>query len=55
MNRWIDITDDVSKKYYNSFTQQVDMPEYVKCAEVTTAEDVKNLHPEVFADGVNTP
>lgn len=29
------------------------MPEYVKCAEVTTAEDVKNLHPEVFADGVN--
>ena len=53
MIRWIDITDDISKKYYNAFTQQVTMPEYVKSAEVLTHEDSQNISSEAFADSVN--
>lgn len=53
MSRWIDITDDVSKKYYNAFTQQVQMPEYVKSAQVLTADDASEIPATAFADSFN--
>jgi hypothetical protein len=53
MSRWIDITDDVSKKYYNAFTQQVEMPEYVKSAEVLTADAAEHIPQTAFADSFN--
>lgn len=53
MSRWIDITDDVSKKYYNAFTQQVPMPEYVKSAQVLTADEAEQIPANAFADSFN--
>jgi hypothetical protein len=53
MNRWIDITDDVSKKYYNAFIKQVGMPEYVKSAHVPTKDSLDNVSSEAFADNIN--
>jgi len=53
MSRWIDITDDVSKKYYNAFVKQVSMPEYVKVASVATKEDLNDVPSDAFADGFN--
>jgi hypothetical protein len=53
MIRWIDITDDVSKKYYNAFIQQVAMPEYVKSANIPTKDDAAVKNSECFADSVN--
>lgn len=53
MIRWIDITNDASKKYYNAFTQKVSMPEYVKSATVLTEEDSQTLSSNAFADTLN--
>lgn len=53
MSRWIDITDDVSKKYYNAFIKQVSMPEYVKSAGVLSKEDLQDIPSDAFADGLN--
>jgi hypothetical protein len=53
MSRWIDITNDVSKKYYNAFMKRVEMPEYVKSANVLTAEEASNMNSNSFADSVN--
>jgi hypothetical protein len=52
MSRWIDITTDTSKKYYNAFMQKLEMPEYVKSANVTTADDTVNMNSDCFADNV---
>jgi uncharacterized protein (DUF1778 family) len=53
MSRWIDITDDVSKKYYNAFIKQVSMPEYVKVASVLTEKDLNSISSDAFADSLN--
>lgn len=53
MSRWIDITNDVSKKYYNAFMRRVEMPEYVKSANVLTAEEAASMGSDSFADPVS--
>ena len=53
MIRWLDITDDVSKKYYNAFIKQVGMPDYVKSASVPTKESLEALSSDAFADTIN--
>lgn len=53
MSRWIDITTDTSKKYYNAFTKRVEMPEYVKNAQVLTSEDAESINSNSFADEVS--
>jgi len=52
MSRWIDITTDVSKKYYNAFTKRVGMPEFVKSANVLTADEASRMGSDSFADSV---
>jgi len=52
MSRWIDITTDVSKKYYNAFTKRVEMPEYVKSANVLTVDEASRMNSDSFADSV---
>lgn len=53
MSRWIDITNDVSKKYYNAFMRRVEMPEYVKSANVLTAEEAADMNSDSFADPIS--
>lgn len=52
MSRWIDITADVSKKYYNAFIKRVEMPEYVKSANVPTPDEAASLDSNLFADSI---
>jgi hypothetical protein len=52
MSRWIDIADDVSKKFYHTFTGKVNMPEYVKSAGVPTSEEMQGLSSSAFADPI---
>jgi len=48
-----DITDDVSKTVYANLINKVDVPDYVKSAQVETEESVKHLEPRAFADNIN--
>ena len=53
MSLWIDMTDDVSRRYYNAFIRRVDMPEYVKSAQVLDREAADGLPAAAFADQSN--
>ena len=48
-----DITDDVSKTVYANLINKVNVPNYVKSAQVETTESVKHLQPRAFADNIN--
>jgi hypothetical protein len=47
-----DITDDISKTMYANLIDKVDVPDYVKSAEVETEKSVKHLDPRAFADTI---
>ena len=47
-----DITDDISKTMYANLITHVEVPDYVKSANVETKENTKHLNPRAFADTI---